>query len=437
MRFASVLAAAAIAVSWGVGYGHAQQGIAKAVPAEFPPASFTGRQYVDSKGCVFIRAGVDGAVNWVPRVTRGRKQICGFQPSLTATARATVRAPLATAPATATTTATVATPPKVVRRVTTPAPATTTTTTKRVATTTPTYSREPAPMPAPVKPEAPASVAKVTTTTAAPQPRRVAAANCTGASTLSRQYLSSNRHSVRCGPQTAPHVTERTTASANATIYRHPAPTVVASTTYRTGTYATTTYTTAATRIAPKHVYAVQKNSTQGVYVPEGYAPVWEDDRLNPRRAHQTYAGKAQMDALWTRTTPRRLRKTPVATEVQVTVGDYSGVTTPAYSLRPTVPATATVTRATPTTPAATPEVTSAKASHRYVQLGAFTDPANAKRVAQKLANSGLPARMGDVTRKGKSYTLVLAGPFSTQAALDSGLQRVRGMGYAQAVLRK
>ena len=54
-------------------------------PAELPPAGFTGRSFVDSRGCIFIRAGSAGRVTWVPRVTRNARLVCGFQPSFAAT----------------------------------------------------------------------------------------------------------------------------------------------------------------------------------------------------------------------------------------------------------------------------------------------------------------------------------------------------------------
>ena len=50
-------------------------------PAELPPADYAGQQYVDSKGCMFVRAGRDGEVLWIPRVSREGVPVCGNPPS--------------------------------------------------------------------------------------------------------------------------------------------------------------------------------------------------------------------------------------------------------------------------------------------------------------------------------------------------------------------
>lgn len=49
-------------------------------PAELPPASYRGQQYVDSQGCLFLRAGSTGN-DWIPRVTRAGVPLCGYPPS--------------------------------------------------------------------------------------------------------------------------------------------------------------------------------------------------------------------------------------------------------------------------------------------------------------------------------------------------------------------
>ena len=54
-------------------------------PAEFPPASFTGLEYVDSAGCLYVRGGEGATSIWVPRVTANRRVICGLTPTLSRT----------------------------------------------------------------------------------------------------------------------------------------------------------------------------------------------------------------------------------------------------------------------------------------------------------------------------------------------------------------
>ncbi|WP_297771941.1 SPOR domain-containing protein, partial [uncultured Roseovarius sp.] len=223
------------------------------------------------------------------------------------------------------------------------------------------------------------------------------------------------------------------------------------------------------TRVAPARVYARQKTSLAGVHVPPGMQPVWEDDRLNPQRAHQTFAGMDQSSVMWTNTVPRRLidRRTgadvihkypglqppytsfeaqraagvTVSTQGRVVSDPQTTRRVAANRAKPQVaaaPRKVTVsTRSAPATRATTKAAAKATASHRYAQAGIFADAAQARAAAQRIARSGLPARRGTLTRSGRELTVVLAGPFSTQAQLTSGANRLRAMGFANVTLRK
>ncbi len=331
------------------------------MPAEFPPASYKGTQYVDSKGCVYIRAGVDGNVTWVPRVTRARQPICGAQPTFAAAKPApepAAPAKVAAAPAPKP-----AQPEKIIV--------------------------VPAAKPKPTPP-APASVRTVATVTS---PSKVAGAPPAARYTVPAPVDAPAQSGVcgphmagtgvRCGPQAEYPVT-----------YGSGQARVASAVVVKPGTVAP------GTRVAPKHVYQQQKNATEGVSVPEGYRPVWTDDRLNPKRAHQTFEGKARMEQVWTQTVPRRLVDRPITARV------------------------------------AHPQTQQHAIAGQYVQVGMFGVPSNAQRTAGRLQHAGLPVRVANIAKGGRSYQLVMAGPFMSLQELSAALGAVRRAGFRDAFVR-
>lgn len=419
--------------------------IGETTPAEFPPASFKGKQYVDSNGCVFIRAGIDGNVTWVPRVSRDRQLICGFRPSLAGqVAEAepeaapapspppvigtpTQTAPVVTAAETAPeVTAPKSPPPRVTQTAAAPAPAP-----RPVRRAQPVVVRQTAPAPKPrVVVQAPKQVTR--------QQIAVPGTACPNASPLGQQYLRGS--GVRCGPQGQRVVAVDVVSNARTVgAVSSSAPQV-----------------TATTRIAPKHVVENRFN-TRNVQVPHGYRPVWDDDRLNPYRAEQNLAGRSDMLLVWTQTVPRRLidrrtgrdvtAKVPLVypytsvPQQEAELGQVQLVTQDGQLMkrivrRPGARAPVYSSRSAPKpAPRVEPAAQSVRlpAASRVVQVGVYANPANAQRAATKISQLGLSARIGKSQRGGRTLYSVQAGPFGDATRTGRALMRLRQAGYSDA----
>ncbi|MCL6284059.1 SPOR domain-containing protein [Ruegeria sp. 2012CJ41-6] len=212
------------------------------------------------------------------------------------------------------------------------------------------------------------------------------------------------------------------------------------------------------TRIVPRHVYDNRRNTT-GQYVPRGYRRVWDDDRLNtnraeitiaravavtrqtykvprgyryvarqddrlnPRRGLRTPAGDAQTDRIWQRTVPRKLVELPTDR--------------PVYDL----PDTDNLLAATPdekgvlrVSTRSDPAAGALKPAF-YLRISSHATKAGATATTGQVQATGLPTRYG-VTRGG-DRTLVLAGPFDSEAAAKSALAKARKAGFRKARLIK
>ena len=441
-------------------------------PAEFPPTSYKGKQYVDSKGCVFIRAGIDGNVSWVPRLTRKRDGVCGFRPTFANQVTEAEQPPAAKSPAPAPVKTAAAAPAPVAAAAPRPAP-------KRVV--------KAAPKPKPkvkrvakvmrqkAKPAAPLIVEKApqqvkrvvrTTRTAAVQQVQTA---CPGVSAISSRYLVRGDKEVRCGPQAQPIVGAR--------IATGPAPRVAAPVQRRKVVQVPQPVAVAQgpitvpkhRRIVPRHV-AVNRVNTTNVRVPRGYKRVWTDDRLNTKRAEQNLAGHKAMNLIWTSTVPRRLINQSNGDDVtasvalvypytdfarqqrelgEVSIVQRNGQTlkrivrnvTGVFSPEPRQARVAKVNRqpvySSRSAPKAAPKATAKRAQPKaevagrgFVQVGAFTDTNAAHRMAKKVQRMGMPVRVGRYTRNGQTTRLVIAGPFGGDAAIGRAVNRLRGAGY-------
>ena len=464
MKITKIMAMAVVLGAFSGGMLQAQS--FRDQPAEFPPMSYKGKQYVDSKGCVFIRAGIDGNVTWVPRVSRKRQGVCGFKPSNVGTAAANPSTNTDTAiqitpdngsvaqPAARVATAQVTPRPVPVRR---SAPAV-------VRKAAPKVVRQTAPRPVVVA-KAPAPV--VVPSVRVPASAVPAGGACPGRSALSQRYSGSNRRglAVRCGPQSAPIV-----ASQPAPIMVAPqagrVATVPGTQRQHAGVVTTVPYDrsvagiTATTRIVPKHVARNRLNTSANVAVPHGYKQVWTDGRLNPNRAEQNLEGRARMLLIWTNSVPRRLINQATGRDMTAQIplvypytsieqqrrelGEVTFATRDGQLVKRIVrnshtarvghkPVVSSRSAAKPVAGASARRIEAT--GNSYVQVGVYSHSSNAQKTARQIANMGMGARIGKTTRGGKTLLTVQAGPFG-KASAPSAVSSLRRVGFSDAYIR-
>ena len=368
-------------------------------PAELPPNSFRGDQYVDSRGCVFLRAGNGGQLNWVPRVTRARKVLCGFPPTLGAKPvieMADETAPVA--PRVVVAEAAPARAPVVIeRRVGRPMetiaslPATRLPVTRRVA----------APAAVPVAIEA-VPVRTVRT-------QGYETASSTGVPTGKIGCYTSAPVAERVSLRNGGTAVVCTRGDGTVTGWRPPV--------YPDGIRVGASLANPPVAVyvgrgrvdvrqEPAADYAQVENSAP--VMPKGYRAAWTDDRLNPNRGRGTAEGQAAQDQIWTRDVPAQLvtdkAKKKARKKKNVSVSTSNSATESTGRL--------------------------------WVQVGTFGVKANAAGAAQTLAGLGLPTAKSRITKGGKALEIVLAGPFGSATEAKAALSIARKAGFGDAILR-
>lgn len=176
-------------------------------------------------------------------------------------------------------------------------------------------------------------------------------------------------------------------------------------------------------RVIPLHLYENRQFAMNTTEVPQGYRRVFEDGRLNPFRAEQTFAGKAAMDAVWEETTPRKLLNDTEGAVVVSTksIDQSSDISTNAPVI---------------STKSASDEKALRLAGQAYVQVQTYSDSAAAQSAAKNVRAMGMPAKIGKYSRDGETYRIVLAGPYTTADQADSAAKKAHGAGYSDAFVR-
>lgn len=389
-------------------------------PAETPPSSFKGAQYVDSRGCVFLRAGIGGRTNWVPRVNRGREPLCN-QPNAREVKQALTVAPAPLAPKKSN--VAVGMPMETIASL--PRNKVRSTQQKSVA----------AEVVVAAKPQSASQNAAPTARrqsgcpASAPYGARVSLSHghrsliCSANRNFDVRAAAKRILMARNTPKVAPSApiasvaiaatpkSPVTALAANAgTGYKCPTSAPVARRYWIQGGGSTVMCISAGGGLETATPPLALGHLAEMV-VPKGYRKAWKDGRLNPNRGKGTARGQSQQDQVWTRDLPARLVAEEQAGET---------VKRKVYS---------TSTSNTP------PKVVPTRGRY-FVQVGTFGEPANASKTAARLQELGLPVAKSRITSKGRKLQIVLTGPFGDTGAANAALSKAHRSGFGDAFIR-
>ncbi len=369
-------------------------------PAENPPAGFKGQQYVDSRGCVFLKAGIGGQVNWVPRVSRSRKALCGFPPT------GTTPAPIAVAddiqPVAPVVVAQVPVVPAPAAKPSVRAPMETIASLpqQRSGGAAPVVVPRVVAQPAPYAAAPPRQTYELATGNGVPQGK----IGCyTSAPVAQRVKLTNGGTAVVCTRGDGSLTGWRPPVYANGAGVGAALDYPVAQQTIPVGRAGTAP-------AAPVQDYAAADAAPA---MPKGYKMAWTDGRLNPNRGRAAAEGQAAQDQIWTRDIPAQLvaDKSKTKKTKKVTVSTRNAAT---EAVQPRAKASGGV----------------------WLQVGTFGVPANAQGAAQRLSSMGLPVAKSRLNKGGKTLEIVLAGPFGSAADAQAALSMARNAGFGDAFLR-
>ena len=411
-----LISVAVVAAVFGAASAQAQSVARVGGPANLPPAGYQGQQWVDSRGCVFLKAGYGGQVNWVPRVGRDRRAMCGYPP--TGTTRAAIEVA---------TEAEMAAPPAAVAEAA-PAP-------RVMAAVEPVVPVVPRAQvvlrPAPVLADPVVAAPKLA---ARPAPY-VEVAPSGGYEVVASGGPSRGQIGCYSSAPVAERVKTRnggtvvvcTRGDGTLTGWRPPV--------YPQGAGVGAALTDPVIASRGDHSGGHFSHGASGrdghghshghadavPTPPKGYKLAWKDDRLNPNRGKGTAQGWADQDQVWTRKVPSELVADQPATKRKKKVIAQSG---------------GTVITSTKGQAATAPVEKKVAKGGAFIQVGTFGVASNADGAVARLQGIGLPVARAKITSGGRAMQIVMAGPFGSAADAATALSMARRAGFGDAFIR-